>query len=58
VEQRNGERVLKLAPLRKSIYSLRDLRQVMQAANDRYLSFMAYLDNPDAKHEAIAKMAD
>jgi hypothetical protein len=26
VEQRNGEKVWKLAPLRKSIYSLRDSR--------------------------------
>ncbi|KAA6185050.1 hypothetical protein F2Q65_09970 [Thiohalocapsa marina] len=32
VEQRNGERVFKRAPLRKSIYSLGDLRQLMHAA--------------------------
>jgi hypothetical protein len=57
VEQRNGERVFKLAPLRKNIYSLKDLRQLMHAANDRYLAFMACLDNPDAPHKAIAKMA-
>ncbi len=57
VEQRNGQRVFKLAPLRKSIYSLKDLRQVMRAANDRYLAFMACLDNPDAGQKAIAKMA-
>lgn len=57
VEQRNGEHVFKLAPLRKNIYSLRDLRQVMHAANDRYLAFMACLDNPDAAQKAIAKMA-
>jgi len=57
VEQRNGEHVFKLAPLRKNIYSLRDLRQVMHAANDRYLAFMACLDNPDAGQKAIAKMA-
>jgi len=57
VEQRNGERVFKLAPLRKSIYSLRDLRHVMRAANDRYLAFMACLDNPDAGQKSIAKMA-
>jgi hypothetical protein len=57
VEQRNGERVFKLAPLRKSIYSLKDLRQVMHAANDRYLAFMACLDNPDAAQKALAKMA-
>jgi hypothetical protein len=57
VEQRNGERVFKLAPLRKSIYSLGDLRQLMHAANDRYLAFMACLDNPDAAQRALAKMA-
>ena len=57
VEQRNGERVFKLAPLRKSIYSLNDLRQLMHAANERYLAFMACLDNPDAEQQALAKMA-
>jgi hypothetical protein len=57
VEQRNGERLFKLAPLRKSIYSLKDLRQLMGAANERYLSFMACLDNPDAAQKALAKMA-
>ena len=57
VQQRNGERVFKLAPLRKSIYSLGDLRQLMCAANDRYLAFMACLDNPDAARKALAKMA-
>jgi len=57
VEQRNGERVFKLAPLRKSIYSLADLRRLMSGANDRYLAFMAALDNPDAAHKALAKMA-
>lgn len=57
MEQRTGERVFKLAPLRKSIYSLQDLRALMQAANTRYLAFMACLDNPDAAQKAIAKMA-
>jgi hypothetical protein len=57
VEQRNGQRVFKLAPLRKSIYSLKDLRRLMSAANDRYLTFMACLDNPDAAQKALAKMA-
>jgi len=57
VEQRNGERVFKLAPLRKSIYSLNDLRQLMLGANARYFAFMACLDNPDAAQKALAKMA-
>jgi hypothetical protein len=57
VEQRNGQRVFKLAPLRKSIYSLNDLRTLMRAANNRYLTFMACIDNPDAGQKALAKMA-
>lgn len=56
VEQRNGEPVFKLAPLRKSIDSLGDLRQLTHAANERYLAFMACLDNPDAGQKALAKM--
>ena len=57
VEQRDGNRVWKLAPLRKSIYSLRDLRTLMKAANDRYLAFLASIDHPDAGLKAIDKLA-
>jgi len=41
VEQRDGWQQWKLAPLRKNIYSLRDLRKLMNAANERYLAYMA-----------------
>ncbi len=57
VEQRNGENVWKLAPLRKSIYSLRDLRKLMKAANTRYLAFIAAIDNHDVGLKALDKMA-
>lgn len=57
VQQRDGREVWKLAPLRKNIYSLRDLRKVMHAANTRYLAFMATIDNPDAGLKAIDKMS-
>jgi len=57
VEQRNGARVFKLAPLRESIYSLGDLRQLLQAPNERYLAFMACLENANAAQKALAKMA-
>ena len=56
VEQRNGDRVWKLAPLRKNIYSLRDLRKLMAAANERYLTFIATIDNPDAGWRAVDKI--
>ena len=57
VEQRDGGKQFKLAPLRKNIYSLRDLRKLMNAANERYLAFMAAIDNPGVGLKAIDKMA-
>jgi len=57
VAQRDGGRVWKLAPLRKNLYSLRVLRKLMHAANERYLAFLATLDHPDAGLKAIDKMA-
>ena len=57
VQQRDGNEEWKLAPLRKNIYSLRDLRTVMHAANERYLAFVAAIDNPNAGLKAIDKMS-
>ena len=57
VEQRDGGQQWKLAPLRKNIYSLRDLRKLMKAANERYLAYMAAIDNPDAGLKDINKMS-
>ena len=57
VEQRDGWSQWKLAPLRKNIYSLRDLRKLMNAANERYLAYMAAIDNPDAGLKDIDKMS-
>ena len=41
VERRDGYHQWKRAPLRKNIYSLRDLRKLMNAANERYRVYMA-----------------
>jgi hypothetical protein len=42
VEQRDGKRVMKLAYLKKSIYSLcPDLLSLSRAANDRYIQFLS-----------------
>ena len=57
MEQRDGWQQWKLAPLRKNIYSLRDLRKLMNAANERYLAFMATIDNPDAGLKVIDKIS-
>jgi len=46
VEQRNGKAVMKFAPLKKTIYSLGALRQLLSAANRRYLEFLSAIDDP------------
>lgn len=57
VEHRDGDQSWKLAPLKKSIYSLPTLYKLMHAANNRYLTFLAAIDNPDAGLKAIDKVA-
>ena len=57
VEQRDGSQQWKLAPLRKNIYSLRDLRKLMKAANARYLAYMAEIDDPDAGLKDLDKLS-
>ena len=52
VEQRNGESVMKFAPMKKTIYSLGALREAMVAANRRYLEFLSAIDDPsDGAHK-------
>lgn len=45
--EHKGKTVYKLAPVKKSIYSLApDLRELLAAANRRYLEFLSDLDDP------------
>ena len=46
VEQRDGRRVTRWAPMKKSIYSLPPLRELLAAANRRYLEFLSALEDP------------
>jgi hypothetical protein len=58
VEHRDGERNFKLAPLRKTIYSLDpDLRELLVAANRRYLAFISDLDDPTVGMRNLQKLA-
>lgn len=45
VEHRDGSWEMKLAPMRKSIYSMPPLAGLMKAANRRYLEFLSSLDD-------------
>lgn len=57
VEQRNGSTVFKLAPLKKSIYSLGDLRRLVAAANRRYLEFISALEDPTVSTKSLDKIS-
>lgn len=59
VEQRDGKRVMKLAPLKKSIYSLcPDLASLSRAANDRYIQFLSTIDDPTPGLKVLSKISD
>lgn len=56
VEQRNGEAVMKFAPMKKTIYSLGALREVLSAANRRYLEFLSAIDDPSNGIDKLNKI--
>ena len=46
VEQQDGTTAMKFAPMKKTIYSLGALREVLTAANRRYLEFLSSINDP------------
>jgi hypothetical protein len=56
VEQKNGTSTHKLAPLKKSIYSLGDLQTLLRAANQRYIDFISQLEDPSAGTRIVQKV--
>jgi hypothetical protein len=56
VEQRNGESVMKFAPMKKTIYSLGPLRELLHAANRRYLEFLSVIDDPSNGIDKLHKI--
>jgi len=57
VEHRDGTTAFKLAPVRKSIYSLPALRELLGAATHRYLDFLAAIEDPRPGLRALEKIA-
>jgi hypothetical protein len=57
VEHRDGTTAFKLAPLRKSIYSLPVLGQLLRAATHRYLDFLAAIDDPSTGLRSLEKIS-
>ncbi len=58
VVHRDGTTSHELAPLKKSLYSLHDLRQLAVAANRRYLDFLSCLEDPAIAVEAVSRLSD
>lgn len=58
VEQRDGTTVYKLAPLKKSIYSLGDLREMLEAANRRYIDFLSSIVDLSAGTRRLTKVSE
>jgi hypothetical protein len=56
VEHRDGTRETKYAPMQKTIYSLGPLRDLLRAANARYLDFLSDLDDPSEGHRHLSAL--
>ena len=57
VEHRDGHSTRKLASLKKSIYSLIDLREILRGCNQRYLAFLSSLDDPSAGQRDLQRLS-
>jgi hypothetical protein len=58
VEHRDGTTETKLAPMQKTIYSLAPLRDLLLAANRRYLAFLSDLTDPSAGVRQVERLAE
>jgi hypothetical protein len=58
VEHRNGPDTRELAPLKKTIYSLIDLREILLGCNRRYLEYLSALDDPSTGVRALGRLSE
>jgi hypothetical protein len=56
VEHRVGHPTREVAPLKKSIYSLIDLREILLGCNQRYLEFLSSLDDHSGGQRALERV--
>ena len=57
VEHKGEAATRELAPLKKSIYSLIDLREILLGCNQRYLAFLSSLDDPSAGERDLQRLS-
>jgi hypothetical protein len=58
VEHRSGPSSRELAPLKKSIYSLIDLREILLGCNRRYLEFLSALEDTSSGARDLARLTE
>lgn len=58
VEHKDGTTTRELAPLKKSIYSLIDLREILFGCNRRYLEFLSTLDDYSEGQLVLQKLTE
>jgi hypothetical protein len=57
VEHRDGTTETKWAPMQKTIYSLPALRELLEAANRRYLEFLSTIEDPRNGRDKLDKLS-
>ena len=57
VEHRDGTKETKWAPMQKTIYSLPALRELLEAANRRYLEFLSTIEDPRNGRDKLDKLS-
>jgi hypothetical protein len=57
VEHQDGHTTRQLAPLKKTIYSLIDLREILAGCNRRYLEFLSALDDTSAGERDLVRLS-
>jgi predicted transcriptional regulator len=58
VQHRDGTTTTRWAPMKKSIYSLPALQEVLQAANQRYLKFISDLETPEVGVRQLTRLTE
>ena len=56
VEHQDGHSTRELAPLKKTIYSLIDLREILAGCNRRYLEFLSALEDTSSGERDLARL--
>lgn len=57
VEHKDGTQSLKLAPMKKGVYSLAPLQELLSATNHRYLQYISDIDDNSAEVKKVSRLS-